>query len=189
MLSAGKTIWCTFDPPYRHKKISGHPTIDHRELVSLLLKARYPWVLSEEEDPIYHPLGEPVARFTVTRTLKFAPGTTIKREKAVECLWSNFEVAPELQAISEGIKRMPKIDTADLLQSLEKERDDIDAAIRALNRTIVRNFAPTTAKRSPRSRTTTARKKRRSLTEAERAALSAKLKKVWAKRKAAAKKG
>lgn len=49
--------------------------------------------------------------------------------------------------VSEGIKRMPKIDTADLLQSLMKERDDIDAAIRALNRTLARNFAPTTSSR------------------------------------------
>ncbi len=110
------------------------------------------------------------------------------REYVTECLWSNFE-APVLESVvSEGIKRMPKIDTADLLQSLMKERDDIDAAIRALNRTLARNFAPTTSSRRTKAQPTKAsgngsKRKGHKWSEAERKAMSAKLKASWATRK------
>ena len=176
--------WCTFDPPYINCRVDdyGAETIDHKEMVDILLHARFPWVLSEYENKgghgLYKVLGEPIRSPVANRM-----GTwTGHAAHAVECLWSNFEVAPVLQSgISEGIKRMPKVDTATLLQSLEKERDDIDAAIRALTRTLARNFAPATL-RTKRQPTNPSKRKGHRWSEAQRKAMSDKLKASWAAR-------
>lgn len=54
-----------------------------REMVRLLLAAKFKWVLSEYENEIYEPLGEPVLRIPVKNTMG-------RRRRAVECIWTNF---------------------------------------------------------------------------------------------------
>jgi hypothetical protein len=111
-------------------------TLDHRELVKLLLNAKFKWVLSEYWNPIYAPLGEPI-RIRVDKPMANSNHTDGKRKEGVECLWTNFEPNYLTERNS-----MPKIDTGDLLAALQKDRDEIDAAIRALTRTINKNFSP-----------------------------------------------
>ena len=183
-------IWCTFDPPYINCRVDdyGAETIDHREMVDILLHANFRWVLSEYENKgghgLYKVLGEPIRSPVISRM-----GTwTGYSVRAVECLWSNFE-APVLESgVSEGIKRMPKIDTADLLQDLIKQRDDADAAIRAVQRAVQRNFEPATSNRRSKAQPAKgsgkrSKRKGRKWSEAQRAAMSAKLKASWAARK------
>jgi hypothetical protein len=86
---------------------------------------------------------------------------------------------------------MPKIDTAKLLAAMAQERDEIDAAIKTLNRTLQRNFAPPsgTTKRTARKTVKSAskaatKKKGRKYTKAGKKAMSLKLIATWAKRKA-----
>jgi len=86
---------------------------------------------------------------------------------------------------------MPKIDSGDLITALHKERDEIDAAIRALTRTIQRDYAPCspTAKKVRKAASKVAskaatKKKGRKYTKAGKKAMSLKLKASWVKRKA-----
>ena len=85
------------------------------------------------------------------------------------------------------------IDGETLLTNLKLEHAALGQAITVLQQRILnqQDPAPQAPKKSHHKQAsgTSAKKKRRSLTQEERAALSAKLKKVWAKRKAAAKKG
>ncbi len=81
------------DPPYVKRKVSAYSasTLNHADMVEILLRARFKWVLSEYEHEIYKPLtaqfGEPL-RIKVPKDM----GTVRdgKREDAVECLWKNF---------------------------------------------------------------------------------------------------
>ena len=84
------------DPPYKDygRKTGAYAeTLDHEEMVDILLAARFRWVLSEYENEIYDPLtrkfGEPV-RIEVRKTMSAAKHHDGKRPKAVECLWTNF---------------------------------------------------------------------------------------------------
>jgi hypothetical protein len=151
-------------------------TIDFPGLVKTLLHAPYRWILSEYENPVYRPLGEPIR----------IPTFKGSGAPAVECLWANFEP----NYLNERTT-MPKIDTAKLLAAMEQERDEIDAAIKTLNRTLQRNFAPPsgttkrTAKKTVKSASKAAPKKKgRKYTKAGKKAMSLKLKASWVKRKA-----
>jgi site-specific DNA-adenine methylase len=84
------------DPPYLtfgRKTGAYSETLDHREMVDLLLHARFRWVLSEYENEIYEPLthkfGEPI-RIAVSKTMNDSNHHGGKRPKAVECVWRNF---------------------------------------------------------------------------------------------------
>jgi site-specific DNA-adenine methylase len=84
------------DPPYtKHARKTGaySETLDHREMVEILLDASFRWALSEYENEIYAPLtrkfGEPV-RIVVNKTMNDANHHGGKRPKAVECIWRNF---------------------------------------------------------------------------------------------------
>lgn len=84
------------DPPYRkygRKTGAYSETLDHREMVDILLTAPFSWVLSEYEDEIYTPLtekfGEP-RRIDVRKTMNNSNHHGGKRPKAVECIWRNF---------------------------------------------------------------------------------------------------
>lgn len=85
---------------------------------------------------------------------------------------------------------MPKkMDVSEVVSKLQAQRDEIDAALRALTRVAYQTFPTTThVKRTSAPTPTTPKKKRRSRTPAERAAMAKKMKAIWAKRKAAAKK-
>jgi len=76
---------CYLDPPYRgyDMKAYSDKTIDHEEMVQLLLNAKFRWVLSEYENEVYKPLGEPALRVPVRNSMG-------NREKRVECIWTNF---------------------------------------------------------------------------------------------------
>jgi hypothetical protein len=175
--------WCIFDPPYLNCDVRAYKdsTLDHREMVGILLRAKFRWVLSEyenkEDHGLYRALGEPI-RIPVLKALNHGHNGWAKR-LATECLWMNFE-PPMLQSVNHERNHMPKVDTAELLLSLQKERDDIDAAIRALNRTVQRNFAPGSKATSPAS---SPKKKGHKWSPAKRAEMSRKLKEAWKKRK------
>jgi len=81
------------DPPYIKRKVSAYSasTLNHGEMVEILLRARFKWVLSEYEDEVYKPLtaefGEP-EKIKVPKDMgKVRDG---KREDAEECLWKKF---------------------------------------------------------------------------------------------------
>jgi site-specific DNA-adenine methylase len=84
------------DPPYINygRKTGAYSeTLNHEEMVDLLLRAPYRWVLSEYEHDIYKPLtmkfGEPV-RIEVRKTMSASKDHAGKRPRAVECIWKNF---------------------------------------------------------------------------------------------------
>jgi len=84
------------DPPYiKHGRKTGaySETLNHREMVEILLNAPFHWLLSEYENEIYAPLtkkfGEPV-RITVNKTMNDSNHHGGKRPKGVECIWRNF---------------------------------------------------------------------------------------------------
>jgi hypothetical protein len=85
---------------------------------------------------------------------------------------------------------MPKVDTAKLLEKMEQERNEIDAAIKILNRTLQRDFAPSsgTTKRTARKTANSAskavsKKKGRKYTKAQREAMAEKVKAAWRRKK------
>jgi len=78
------------DPPYMDCNVVsyGPDDLNHQEMVAILKEAKFKWVLSEYEQPIYDDaFGEPI-RIGVQRTMDNA--NMAKRKKAVECLWKNF---------------------------------------------------------------------------------------------------
>jgi len=83
------------DPPYKDAKVKSFSdkTLDHRELVAILLDAPFRWILSEYEHPVYGPLtekfGKPM-RIEVQKVMDNSNYTQGKRKKVVECLWKNF---------------------------------------------------------------------------------------------------
>lgn len=83
------------DPPYMHGNVKAYDTktIDYPGLVKTLTDAKFKWVLSEYEEPIYvDAFGEPAIRIPVKRG-KGKPGGGSKGTKdAVECFWTNFDL-------------------------------------------------------------------------------------------------
>jgi site-specific DNA-adenine methylase len=84
------------DPPYINygRKTGAYSeTLDHVEMVEILLDAPFRWMLSEYEHEIYQPLsrkfGEPV-RIEVRKTMSASKDHGGQRPKAVECIWKNF---------------------------------------------------------------------------------------------------
>jgi hypothetical protein len=84
------------DPPYLNygRKTGAYSeTLDHREMVDILLNAPFRWVLSEYENEIYRPLtekfGEPV-RITVCKSMNDSNHHGGKRPHAIECIWKNY---------------------------------------------------------------------------------------------------
>jgi site-specific DNA-adenine methylase len=84
------------DPPYINygRKTGAYSeTLNHKEMVGILLGAPFRWVLSEYEHEIYEPLtrkfGEPM-RIEVPKTMSDSKDHAGKRPKAVECIWKNF---------------------------------------------------------------------------------------------------
>jgi D12 class N6 adenine-specific DNA methyltransferase len=76
------------DPPYVKRWVSAYKNIDHTELVELLLGAKFRWLLSDYEDPLYiTAFGEPAQRINVQKLLG-PQGASGVRE--IECLWRNF---------------------------------------------------------------------------------------------------
>jgi len=80
------------DPPYKDASVTAYSdkTLDHGEMMQMLLNAKFKWVLSEYENEIYKPLtekfGEPI-RITVPKAMGISRG---QQPTAVECLWKNF---------------------------------------------------------------------------------------------------
>jgi site-specific DNA-adenine methylase len=84
------------DPPYKdygRKTGAYSETLNHEEMVDLLLEAPYRWLLSEYEHDIYEPLtrkfGEPI-RIEVRKTMSASKDHAGKRPRAVECIWRNL---------------------------------------------------------------------------------------------------
>jgi site-specific DNA-adenine methylase len=84
------------DPPYKNygRKTGAYSeSLNHEEMVQILMDAPFRWVLSEYEHEIYNPLtqkfGEPV-RIVVRKTMSDSNHHGGRRPKAVECIWRNF---------------------------------------------------------------------------------------------------
>jgi hypothetical protein len=187
------------DPCYRGYDMGTYndSTIDYEDLVRTLSGAKFRWVLSEYFNEVYAPLGEPIRIVVRKSNPRGGMG-----QMAEECLWSNFEPRFITEPISGG-SHLATIDLETLLKTLHRERDEIDAAIAVVTRTAQRNFnspsvkqilsksAGRRARRSPslsskKSQTAAAdapKGKGRKYTDAQREAMSKKLKAAWAKRK------
>ncbi|MGB9010344.1 MAG: DNA adenine methylase [Candidatus Acidiferrales bacterium] len=77
------------DPPYIGCDVDAYSdkSLDHREMVEILLKAKFKWVLSEYEQPLYiKAFGQPL-RINVHKLLGPKGASNLR---AIECLWRNF---------------------------------------------------------------------------------------------------
>jgi len=81
------------DGPYRGCDVDAYTdkTLDHREMVEILKTAKFKWVLSEYEHPLYiDAFGEPALRIPVKVSMGRAGGGSKGHKEGVECLWTNF---------------------------------------------------------------------------------------------------
>jgi site-specific DNA-adenine methylase len=80
--SLGVNDTAYFDPPYINFDMASYSDrdLDHEELVELLLGAKFRWMLSEYEHPIYSRLGSPCHAVKVSN----------QGRPRTECLWKNF---------------------------------------------------------------------------------------------------
>lgn len=83
------------DPPYLENcdvRAYTDGMLDHQEMVRILKRARFRWVLSEYEHPIYvRAFGAPALKIERQKIIKSnAAGRGKKSHRAVECLWRNF---------------------------------------------------------------------------------------------------
>jgi hypothetical protein len=80
------------DPPYREAVVQGYKAsdLDHDEMIDLLKKAPFRWLLSEYAHPLYlRAFGEPIFRKDVQlRSTNFRNDRGQARR--VECLWRNY---------------------------------------------------------------------------------------------------
>ena len=80
------------DPPYMHTDVRAYSgaKFDYGEMVGILKDAKFRWVLSEYEQPIYIAAFDEPTRITVQSRMKKGqkPGGSLGR--SVECLWKNF---------------------------------------------------------------------------------------------------
>lgn len=80
------------DPPHMHTDVLAYSgtKFDHGEMVGILKDAKFRWVLSENEQPIYIAAFDEPTRITVQRRMKKGrkPGGSLGR--SVECLWKIF---------------------------------------------------------------------------------------------------
>ena len=80
------------DPPYPNSNIRSytHETVNYEQLVDMLLRAKFRWLLCGYLHPVLHRLGNPIW----ARDLQVLCGRVqTGRDERTECLWSNF--APE----------------------------------------------------------------------------------------------
>jgi hypothetical protein len=78
------------DPPYPNADVRSYrnDTLNHEELVDILLRAKFRWLLSGYPHPVLHRLGDPFWAKEVK--LLSIRG---EQEPRTECLWSNFAFA------------------------------------------------------------------------------------------------
>jgi site-specific DNA-adenine methylase len=88
----GRNDFVYYDPPYAGCNVGTSyraNDIIHEEFVEELLRAPYPWLLSEYEHPVYARLGRPFWRKEVQlRTTNFRDDGG--KGRRVECLWRNY---------------------------------------------------------------------------------------------------
>lgn len=89
----GDVVYC--DPPYFNGNVKAYDTkgINFPELVEILKNAKFKWVLSEYEEPLYvDAFGEPVLRIPVKRGMGKPGGGSKGSKETVECFWTNAEL-------------------------------------------------------------------------------------------------
>jgi site-specific DNA-adenine methylase len=77
------------DPPYIFAQVKAynHETVGYEQLVDVLLKAKFRWLLCGYLHPLLHRLGKPIwARDMQLLCVRIKQG----QEDRTECLWSNF---------------------------------------------------------------------------------------------------
>ena len=81
-----------FDPPYLKARVHGYRSddLDHKEMIQVLKNARFRWLLSEYEHPLYtDAFGKPFWRKEVQLcATNFRHDGGLKRR--TECLWRNY---------------------------------------------------------------------------------------------------
>lgn len=77
------------DPPYLNGDVRAYrkQDIDHHQLVRVLLKAKFRWMLSGYEHPVYAALEKPFYREEVQLCIANCDRV---RQRRRECLWKNF---------------------------------------------------------------------------------------------------
>jgi modification methylase len=81
------------DAPYPHATVKAYSdaTVDYEQLIDVLLKARFKWVLCGYPHPVLHRLGAPIwARDMQLLCVRIKAG----QEDRNECVWANFK--PEI---------------------------------------------------------------------------------------------
>jgi site-specific DNA-adenine methylase len=84
--------FCYVDPPYLKATVHGYRSddIDHKEMINVLKNARFRWLLSEYEHPLYmEAFGEPFWRKEVqlcATNFRLSGG----KAKRIECAWRNY---------------------------------------------------------------------------------------------------
>lgn len=85
----GKDDFVFLDPPYMNADVGSayQPSdINHREMVDLLLKAKFRWMLSEYDQPLYREaFGEPIVQ---------QAAATRHGKPTVECVWTSRQAEP-----------------------------------------------------------------------------------------------
>jgi len=178
--------WCTFDPPYHGCATRTYSPLsdeDYTELVRLLLKAPYRWIMSEYPNKIYQPLTDKFGPPLEIPVIKHGtrPASDGKRPDAIECLWANYDIRGIL--CPEGT-----VDINHAIEQLEKRREEIDVAIRVLKSELGNGTSMAMKKGKPSGspagrRSKSAKKHGRQWSPEARAAMSARLKASWANRK------
>lgn len=173
------------DVPYYGRDTSAYqplPDEDYKELIRLLLRAPYKWILSEYNHPVYQPLtdrfGPPLKREVFKHGSLPING---RRPTATECLWANYDIRGIL--CPEGT-----VDINHAIEQLEKRREEIDVAIRVLKSELANGISTAIKTGKPSGSPTgrhskTAKKHGRRWSPEARAAMSARLKASWANRK------
>jgi site-specific DNA-adenine methylase len=90
----GEDDFAYFDPPYLGAKVHGYTDSDliHEAMIDALRKARFRWLLSEYEHPLYlEAFGQPFWRKEVQLcATNFRRNDDHGRARRVECLWRNY---------------------------------------------------------------------------------------------------
>jgi site-specific DNA-adenine methylase len=90
----GEDDFAYFDPPYLGAKVHGYGVQDmnHAEMIDVLKSARFRWLLSEYEHPLYlKAFGQPFWRKNVQLcATNFGKNIDHGRARRVECLWRNY---------------------------------------------------------------------------------------------------
>jgi DNA adenine methylase len=90
----GENDFVYLDPPYLGAIVHGYgpKDLDHLEMIAILQAAKFRWLLSEYDQPLYREsFGEPFWRKDVQlRSTNFRKDETHGKARRIECMWKNY---------------------------------------------------------------------------------------------------